>query len=71
MCLPTTYDEVQAGAILAPATRSERRRCDTARAVARNMRGHVHPEFAAKQLEATGVAKETCVLVCALLKEKR
>ena len=71
MCLPKSYDEVQAGATLAPASRSERRRYDTARAVARNMRGHVHPEFAAKQLEATGVAKATCVLVCAILKEQR
>ena len=77
MCLPTTYEQVQAGAILHPQNAAERRRLAAAQALAdarrnRHSRRGMHPEYEARELEEHwGVARPTCVLVCALLKEKR
>jgi len=77
MCLPTTYEQVQAGAILHPQNAAERRRLAAAQALAnsrcnRHSRRGMHPEFEARCLEQHwGVARPTCVLVCAILKERR
>jgi len=77
MCLPVSYSEVHAGAILCPQTKAERRRLDAARATAQRLRDRpthrrIHPEFEARCLEEKwGMARPTAVLVCALLKEKR
>jgi len=76
MCLPKSYAEVHAGAILHPQTKAECRRLDSAKVHAHRIsdrpRHRIHPELEARNLEDKwGVARETAVLVCSLLKEQR
>lgn len=74
MSLPTTYAEIHDGAIVMPQTAAERRRVASAQAIADRLSNRcskrgMHPEYEARMLEEKwGVNRETCVLVCSLLK---